>query len=153
MFAEALAQFQPTLPPASCLDDSSGDIEIRTRAVLSLLWIVDVPPAEPIEVLPGSCPNCGIPVASTRSPYCSDACREASAFVRQFRSGVEEGSIHNHDRQAALGQKLWYVLGGGYPRREVLVPNRVILKVIEREGGKCEECGAKATTIDHSGSG
>lgn len=76
-----------------------------------------------------------------------------SAFVRQFRSAVLDNKILDVERQAALGQKLWHVLGGGYPRRDVLVPDKVRLKVIEREGNKCQQCGAKATTIDHSGSG
>ena len=141
--------------PAQTLLDESTDVEVQTRAVLKLLierhsiaaWF------EPVSTDHLNCPNCSIPVQSNRSPYCSDTCREQSAFVRQFRSAVLDGKIQDPERQGALGQKLWFVLGGGYPRRDVLVPARVRLKVIEREGGKCEQCGAKATTIDHSGSG
>ena len=140
------------LPPLSVLDGGT-DIEGQTRAVLRLLFAGPAVETGPVIVDYGTCPNCGVRVNTLRSVYCSDACREQSGFVRQFRHAVHEGSISNNEKQGALGQKLWFVLGGGYPRRDVLVPARVRLKVIEREGGKCEQCGAKATTIDHSGSG
>jgi recombinational DNA repair protein RecR len=144
----------PELPPVSVLD-FSPDIEVQTRAVLSLLIerTQSGEPAKRASIEPATCPNCGEIVENSRSPYCSDECREMSAFVRQFRSAVADNKIQDLERQAALGQKLWHVLGGGYPRRDVLVPNKVRVKVIEREGNKCQQCGAKATTIDHSGSG
>ena len=133
--------------------DNVTDGEAQTRAVLGLLVSRPVPSVLPASVDFGACPNCGVAVESIRSPYCSDVCREVSAFVRQFRSAVLDRKIKDPEKQAALGQKLWHILGGGYPRRDVLVPARVRLKVIEREGSKCQQCGAKATTIDHSGSG
>jgi hypothetical protein len=142
------------LPSIGVLDESS-DIEVQTRSVLALLienwdaaWSTD-------SIQPDSsrCPNCDVLTHSQRSPYCSDSCREMSAFVRQFRHAVQDELIKSPEHQAALGQKLWFVLGGGYPRRDVLVPDKVRTKVIEREGNKCQQCGAKATTIDHSGSG
>ena len=141
--------------PAPDLLDTESDIELRTRSVLNLLFsefklrISD----KTIPVDPANCPNCDRTVGESKSPYCSGECREISAFVRQFRHAIVTNAILDPEKQAALGQKLWYVLGGGYPRRDVLVPERVRLKVIEREGRKCQQCGAKATTIDHSGSG
>jgi hypothetical protein len=150
----AVNELRLVLPPASILSESE-DIEIQTRAVLSLLYETGIPskPFEKILVNPNTCPNCDRHIETSRSPYCCEECREKSALVRQFRAGVQQRTILDLDRQAALGQKLWYVLGGGYPGREALVPERVKLKVIEREGNKCQQCGAKATTIDHSGSG
>ena len=153
MFRDQLAELPKVLPPVGLLDDASADIVERTRAVLSLLDFEASSGCSAIASNPFECPNCNRPCPSTRSPYCSDRCRETSAFVRQFRNSVETGVILGVERQEALGQKLWFVLGGGYPRREALVPPKVILKVLERQGGLCEECGAKATTIDHSGSG
>ena len=141
--------------PAPDILDTESDIELRTRAVLNLLFcefklrISD----KTIPVDPSNCPNCDRLVGEGKSPYCSGECREISAFVRQFRHAVLTSAIIAPEKQAALGQKLWFVLGGGYPRRDTLVPERVRLKVIEREGNKCQHCGAKATTIDHSGSG
>ncbi len=76
-----------------------------------------------------------------------------AAFVRQFRSHVADGSIFEIERQFGSGQALVFLLGGGYPRRQNMVPARVIAKVIERDGGVCQACGAPATEIDHTGSG
>jgi hypothetical protein len=102
---------------------------------------------------PATCPNCGNPVASDRTPYCSVACRAQAAFVRQVRSGIRDGAIFDEERQIALGEKFWCLLGGGYPRRRSLVPEKTRSKVIAREKGRCEGCGAPAVTIDHAGSG
>lgn len=135
--------------------DSDVDIETKTRAVLSLLSDRGQrKPSTPRSAVdPATCPNCDAPCDLARTPYCCDECREMAAFVRQFRAAIENGTIGSEDRQAALGQKLWHLLGGGYPRRDALVSARVRAQVIQREGGRCQECGAKATTIDHSGSG
>ncbi len=151
---EAFREVLELLPPLSILD-CDADIETQTRAVLTLLLQqrLALPVGPAVTVDPLTCPNCNVCVSSIRSPYCSDECREMAAFVRQFRSAVVENKFQDPEKQAALGQKLWHVLGGGYPRRKVLVPDRVRFKVIEREGNKCQQCGAKATTIDHSGSG
>ena len=64
-----------------------------------------------------------------------------------------EGTIVDEDRQIALGEKLWHVLGGGYPRRQSLILPKSLEKVIRRAQGHCESCGAVATTVDHIGSG
>ena len=149
---EVFRELSQVLPAWSALDHSV-DIEEQTRAVLRLLVSRPIPRANLPDLGLDNCPNCGALVENTKSPYCSDECRELAAFVRQFRSAVADNKIQDPERQAALGQKLWHVLGGGYPRRDVLVPERVRLKVIERERNKCQQCEAKATTIDHSGSG
>ena len=148
------ALISSVLPPSSALG-SGADLEEQTRAVLTLLMdrTQSVKTPNPIHVSPKNCPNCGIFVETMRSPYCGDDSREMSAFIRQCRSAVEDDKTSDIERQVALGQKLWYVLGGGYPRRDVLIPIKVRIKVLEREGSRCQQCGAKATTIDHSGSG
>jgi hypothetical protein len=140
-------------PSSSLLDVAEENMDTRTRAVLSLLFDLPEKSARPIPEDPLTCPNCDKPEVSIRSPYCSEECKEESAFVRQFRMGVREQSILDLEKQAALGQKLWHVLNGGYPRRVELVPPKAMVKILEREGQKCQECGALATTIDHSGSG
>src|SRR5215216_4222730 len=45
-----------------------------------------------------TCPNCGEPATSERSPYCSPHCREMSGFIRQFRNSVKEGTIADPER-------------------------------------------------------
>ncbi len=130
----------------------ADNLHVRARQVLSLL-IMESCETSIALVDPFRCPNCDQPVLTTRSPYCSDPCREMAAFIRQMRHALDTGSIENPDRQVALGQKLWHLLGGGYPLRESLIPNSVIKKVFQRESGKCQACGAPATRIDHTGSG
>jgi hypothetical protein len=51
------------------------------------------------------------------------------------------------------GEQMWRLLGGGLPRRLSLVPERSKERVIKKAEGKCELCGAPATTIDNTGSG
>ncbi|MCC7231145.1 MAG: hypothetical protein IT203_12190 [Fimbriimonadaceae bacterium] len=144
---EELERLIPQLPP-----NGAGEIEDQTIAVLRLLDQPDVVGAPPPLDHRG-CANCGEETPNPRSPYCSDLCKETAAFVRQMRSALGNDLPSNRQRQIALGQKLWHLLGGGYPIRESLVPQRVVAKVIEREGGKCQGCGAPATRIDHTGSG
>jgi len=100
-----------------------------------------------------TCPNCGTPCSAPRTPYCSEGCREMAGFVRQFRTGLIEGWIFEPEKQVALGQVLWHVLGGGRPLRTEIAPANAIKRAIAREDGRCQVCGAPATTVDHSGSG
>jgi hypothetical protein len=197
---EVFAKLAADLPPTVALGQIE-DPDEQARAALSFLVervlrdeFTNSPPS-PCD--PSTCPNCGTPVTSTRSPYCGDACREMSAFIRQFRSYVvvaqnspplaecscreEEGSgtpmeaessspppnsklqipnsklpegpLFIRERQIAMGETLWHVLGGGRPRRQSLALPRTRATVMKREEGKCQVCGAPATTFDHIGSG
>lgn len=147
---EAMDRLTRALPELSLLDDSHANIEDRTRAVLRLVFEENVRVAPSILADPATCPNCGILTESTRSPYCSEHCREVSAFIRQLRNGIENDLAEDPERQAAMGQMLWYLLGGGLPRRVSMVPDKAIQKVLDRENRTCEDCGGVATTIDHS---
>lgn len=140
MLAEALRDAEP------------GD----ARSVLALL--VDEArraacPAEPASANPGTCPNCGESSASARSPYCGPGCREEAAFVRQFRTSLAQGTLGDSERQARLGQSLWHLLGGGYPHRLPLIPASASKQALKRAEGRCERCGAPASSFDHVGSG
>lgn len=142
------------LPPPSCI--GVDEIETQTRATIHLLIdrtekIAEYPLPCPEE--PTTCPNCGTPVESLKSPYCGDECREYSAFIRQFRNGLITGSLMQPDKQIPLGQKLWRILGGGLPARVALVQGRTLERVIEKKGGMCENCGARATIVDNIGGG
>lgn len=107
------------------------------------------------KVLPDSltCPNCGTRFCAPRSPYCSEACKDQAAFVRQFRAGIDTRTMDEPDRQVALGQKLWRILGGGLPLRVSLIPDKAFAKLLARNGGKCEHCGLPAKHVDHIGTG
>lgn len=137
---------EPGLPNPVYTEEYDG----QARAVLAALLerALRLEPPASIAPDPNTCPNCGQPVDSQRSPYCGTQCREESAFVRQLRGAVEKNGI-DAERQASMGQVLWHLLGGGYPGRVALVPDKVRQKLFARNGGKCELCGSPATTIDH----
>ncbi len=134
------------------LDD---DADKRARATFALViekaLAVDET-ASSVAADPRTCPNCGAPQDSTRSPYCGERCREESAFVRQVRSLLKSGAPIEQERLASLGQVLWHALGGGYPRRLLLLDEKARLRAFKKSEGKCEACGAPAETFDHIGS-
>lgn len=142
-----------SLPPSE--DAATGEnLDHRARAVLRLLVDRMEPgPSEVISSDPATCPNCGVSVYSKSTPYCSDCCRERTAFVRQMRDGLAKETLLDPARQVMKGEVLWRLLGGGLPRRLALVPESSRRAVFKRSEGKCEVCGAPATTIDNTGSG
>jgi hypothetical protein len=147
-----LERLAATLPP---FPNAGEEVDVGARAALG--WLASealiCEPHPRIEAVPGFCPNCGAPHQSTKTPYCGACCKDQAGLVRQVRAGLIEGSIEVEDRQIAFGEKLWRVIGGGYPRRRTLLPTRGWERVLEREGRRCQQCGAPATTIDHAGTG
>lgn len=134
---------------------SSEDADEQTRAVLvpvvrRAVELEQTSPSIPPD--PTTCPNCGVPCDFKRTPYCGDSCREVAAFVRQFRTSLENGVIFERDRQVGMGQALWNAQGGGFPRRQRMVKPKEVAKAIEKGGGVCSVCGAPATEVDHWGS-
>ena len=145
-----LSSFAADLPPAA--EASRGeDLELRCRATLAIVieLALSSPKGKSIGRDTSLCPSCGAPSASEKSPYCGPACREEAGFVRQVRAGLADGSIFDAERQVAMGQVLWSLLGGGYPLRQSMILERSRVLVFKRSGGKCEICGAEATSIDH----
>jgi hypothetical protein len=100
----------------------------------------------------GECPNCGAAAPAKRTPYCSDCCKSFAAFVRQFRVALANGGPTD-DRLMMFGQTFWFLIGGGRPLRVSIAPKSAIKQVFKRTDGKCESCGAPATTVDNVGSG
>ncbi|HTQ09685.1 MAG TPA: hypothetical protein VMI31_06400 [Fimbriimonadaceae bacterium] len=155
--AGLLTRLLERIPPYG----ASADPDEQTRSALRPLVERAVALDSNLALLPpgesagsgNACPNCGQPVGSLRSPYCSEKCKETAAFVRQFRNSLANESIFEPERMADFGQKWWHLQGGGYPRRQLMVPAKTIAKVIARANGACEICGAPATEIDHAGSG
>lgn len=144
---ETLARELPTLSSSASIDD-------QARGVLKILVERALPKREETPTLvapdPKTCPNCGVSNGSPRSPYCGEKCREESAFVRQLRASLVNGAVTDPEKQASIGQNLWHLLGGGFPRRLTLIPKSVFAKVLARG---CEMCGEPAIAIDHTGSG
>jgi len=152
---QAIKELSAALPATSIVRQGD-DLDLRARAVLALLIEKVAENAsrsesQPIDVL--VCPNCGQPATSNTSPYCSDCCREQAAFIRQMRDRIRNRTLLEPQSQVMKGEQMWRLLGGGLPRRLALVPESARQRVFKRSEGKCEICGAPATTIDNTGSG
>jgi len=131
-------------------------IEIQARKILRHVFDASLngPQLSEAEYCdPRTCPNCGTVTGSTRTPYCSENCREMAGFVRQVRAGILAEWILEPEKQVALGQVLWHLLGGGRPLRLLIAPPRAKEAALKRENYRCEVCGEAATTVDHIGSG
>ncbi|RYG22519.1 hypothetical protein EON82_16845 [bacterium] len=134
------------LPP---LGQHGAPIGDAARAVLRLVLERPISVSTLIDIDARACPNCGESVDSARSPYCGTECREIAGFVRNVRSGLREGTLQDPDRQLALGQILWRILGGGLPYRNSLITEKDLARLFRKYDGLCVECGAPATTVDH----
>lgn len=146
-----LANFRQSLPEPAVRFQRS-DEDLQASAVLALVFRA-LPEKtswpKPTPADPSTCPNCGTPTAGTRSPYCGTECREIAAFIRQTRANLADGTLLDPERRAALGQVLWHLLGGGYPRRQRLVSEKDRAKLFAKANNQCQTCGAPATTFDH----
>lgn len=143
--------------PASSAAGIGDDFDVRARATLSYLVesMSAIDYSRQTAIPPDStvCPNCGSPMVSKTSPYCSQCCREQAAFIRQMRDSIARGTILEPERQINKGEVLWRLLGGGLPRRLQQVPEKARAQVFKRDSNLCQTCGAPATTIDNTGSG
>ena len=138
----------------SRIAEPEESLELRARRVLQLIAESPSQPiAQPSVYGPELCPNCGTATASRTSPYCSAGCKDKAAFVRQFRAALSTEAVFEPEKQLALGQKLWALLGGGLPYRESLIPNSALKQVRKRSEGRCEICGEPAERIENFGSG
>jgi hypothetical protein len=118
----------------------------------------NIQPSESVSLAPSfydasCCPNCGAAVGGSTSPYCSPECREEAAFVRRVRRALTTGEAEDPTWQAMVGELLWHHLGGGYPRRQAMIPEAAKRQVLKRTQGRCEICGNPASTFDQIGSG
>lgn len=138
-------ELRQKLPGADEAEQEAG----ARRVILLLLDSPIDASAPPLDVSRRICPNCGVNPCPGRSPYCSLRCREEAAFVRQFRAALRDDAILDSERQIAIGQNLWHLIGGGRPLRRSMIPARSISRVIERNNGKCTHCDHPATTVDH----
>jgi hypothetical protein len=136
------------LPP-----EDVAEMELQSRAVLRVLFVGPVGQLLQVAPVPSQCPNCEAVVLSTRTPYCCESCKEEASFVRQFRTGLKSGWLDDPEKQSALGQALWHLLGGGRPLRVHIIPERSKVQALKRTEGKCQTCGVPATTFDHIATG
>jgi hypothetical protein len=156
LYLGKLAQVSSHLPSRTVLQNSASP-EIQARACLHLLLesatVVELTNVQAFPEEPDTCPNCASPTTSSKTPYCSPDCRNESSFVRQFRGAVAEDTILEPERQEGIGQVFWYLVGGGRPLRQHLIPDRTKADLLRKGNGACALCGAPATSIDHILSG
>lgn len=143
----SLSKELPELSASESIDDQARGV-LRVLAERASAKLGERP--QVVARDPKTCPNCGTGMTNPRSPYCGEKCREESAFVRQLRASLVNGAVTDQEKQASIGQNLWHLLGGGFPRRLTLIPKSVFAKVLSRG---CEICGEPAIAIDHTGSG
>lgn len=98
---------------------------------------------------PTHCPACGAECSNPRSPYCGEACREESGFVRQVRAAIAADTPLPAERLETLGHVLWAILGGGHPERLKLLNPSVIAKVLQRDNHACHQCGQPGDFVEH----
>ena len=143
--------------PALELLGQPDRVEEQARAVLRLviqpILETNFQAGAPVPVDPATCPNCSKPASGTKTPYCGAECRNEAAFVRQFRGAVVEKTIFDSERQEGIGQVFWYLVGGGRPLRQHIIPEKTKQDLFKKAGGKCTICGDEATSIDHIASG
>jgi hypothetical protein len=99
------------------------------------------------------CANCGLTFDAglDDDPYCALRCHDEAKAVRYARRQYAKyglGSVPE-DVTYAIGIKVAHALAGGYDRRARTIPADARLAVRERDGERCQMCGAAGEEIDH----
>lgn len=97
---------------------------------------------------PFSCPNCDLSIFEA-ALFCSERCKQEAKFVRYVRNCKKDGRDRQPDIREAIQIKLASILGGGYPEKERRLPKEVREAVIDRDKGRCRQCGATGDQVDH----
>lgn len=97
------------------------------------------------------CANCGLPVdlLKSRSIYCSELCNQVARAVRYVRACTRDGRINDPKVAEAIRTQLAFIPTGGYPTKARRLRPDVRAAVTERDGHRCQECGAEGNEIDH----
>jgi 5-methylcytosine-specific restriction endonuclease McrA len=69
--------------------------------------------------------------------------------IRYIRNCHGDGRDRRPDVQEAIRTRIAMVLSGGYPERERRLAEKIRAEVLERAGGRCEQCGR---VLDFDGS-
>ncbi len=100
--------------------------------------------------IPDCCANCDAPLpASVPGLYCSELCTQTADWVRYARRVMRDGRANDEEVRYAASMRLAHILGGGYPKAQRRLSPEVRAAVIQRDGGRCQLCGAEGTEIDH----
>jgi 5-methylcytosine-specific restriction endonuclease McrA len=94
------------------------------------------------------CVNCDAKLQNAKL-YCGDYCQQFSGTVRYARKAIDEGRIVKAEVQEGIGQRLLMLSGGGYPTDRRALTKQEREAILIRDHRKCQECGRKATEVDH----
>ena len=97
------------------------------------------------------CANCDAKLEmENQTLFCGEFCRQVADFVRYSR-GVTRDPARAKDPEVieAIRVRMAIIIGGGYPTGKRHLSPEQRTAIIERDGGKCQECGAPAREIDH----
>src|SRR5262249_29900336 len=97
---------------------------------------------------PFPCPNCNQPIRVAEL-FCSELCKQEAKFVRYVRACGRDGRDKQPDVQEAIRIRLAIILGGGYPEKERQIDKSIRKAIIERDKGRCKNCGNPGDQIDH----
>lgn len=101
--------------------------------------------------MPDCCANCDAKLEmENQALFCGEFCRQVADFVRYSR-GVFRDSARANDPEVieAIRVRMAILIGGGYPTGARHLSTEQRATIIDRDGGKCLECGAPANEIDH----
>jgi 5-methylcytosine-specific restriction endonuclease McrA len=101
--------------------------------------------------IPDRCANCDAMLeAENQTLFCGEFCRQVADFVRYSR-GVTRDPARANDPEVieAIRVRMAILIGGGYPTGDRHLSPEQRATIIERDGGKCRECGAPGKEIDH----
>jgi 5-methylcytosine-specific restriction endonuclease McrA len=97
------------------------------------------------------CANCDGPIAiDNRGLFCSEACHQMASYVRYARRVARDPARRDDpDVAEALRIRLAFVLGGGYPAAERKLTDAARAAVVDRDSGRCQNCGGPGDQVDH----
>ena len=101
--------------------------------------------------MPDCCANCDAALEmENQTLFCGEFCRQVADFVRYSR-GVIRDPARTDDPEVieAIRVRMAILIGGGYPTGARHLSPGQRATIIERDSGKCRECGAPANEIDH----
>jgi hypothetical protein len=82
--------------------------------------------------------------------FCSEFCQQIAEFVRYARGVVRDPErADDPEVKEAIRIKMALLIGGGYPEKARRLNEEQRSAIMERDGGKCKQCGAPANEIDH----
>lgn len=97
------------------------------------------------------CANCDATLEMENlTLFCGEFCRQVADFVRYSRGVIRDPRrASDSDVIEAIRVRMAILIGGGYPTGGRHLSPEQRATIIERDGGKCRECGAPANEIDH----